>query len=304
MTPATSYDPTTSISMEGEAASRGESILRWSWRIALATLALLTLGVAIFVATADPYTPGSDFGYNLGLVGGLMMLSLLLYPLRKRFSMLERLGAMNTWFRYHMFIGIAGPVLVLFHSTFQLKSMNGTIAFLAMLMVVLSGVIGRFIYRHVHRGLYGRKITLRSAGEDIQACIGRMDSVFSLQGDVEPQLRAFQEYALAPSSGFFQGASRFVTLRSKAFALSARIRAEIRPAMVRRGLDMKLTKRQIILEYKLAKGQINAFRDAVLMAAQLATWERAFSLWHVVHIPFLYLLVISGIVHVIAVHMY
>jgi hypothetical protein len=290
--------------MEGEAASRGESILRWSWRIALATLALLTLGVAVFVATADPYTPGSDFGYNLGLVGGLMMLSLLLYPLRKRFRMLERLGAMNTWFRYHMFIGIAGPVLVMFHSTFQLNSMNGAIAFFAMLMVMLSGVIGRFIYRHVHRGLYGRKLTMSTAREDIQTSIARLGSIFALEADVEPKLRAFQEYAFAPSTGFFQGAWRFVTLRSKALAVSSEIRAEIRPAMVRQGLDMKLPKRQIILEYKLAKGQINAFLDAVVMAAQLATWERAFSLWHLVHIPFLYLLVISGIVHVIAVHMY
>jgi hypothetical protein len=29
-----------------------------------------------------------------------------------------------------------------------------------------------------------------------------------------------------------------------------------------------------------------------------------FSYWHLIHVPFLYLLVFSGVVHVVAVHMY
>jgi len=29
-----------------------------------------------------------------------------------------------------------------------------------------------------------------------------------------------------------------------------------------------------------------------------------FSLWHILHVPFVFMLVISGVVHVIAVHMY
>jgi hypothetical protein len=29
-----------------------------------------------------------------------------------------------------------------------------------------------------------------------------------------------------------------------------------------------------------------------------------FALWHVAHIPFVYLLVLSAVVHVVAVHMY
>jgi len=39
-------------------------------------------------------------------------------------------------------------------------------------------------------------------------------------------------------------------------------------------------------------------------AAQFATYERLFSLWHVLHVPFVYMLVVSAVVHVIAVHMY
>jgi len=35
-----------------------------------------------------------------------------------------------------------------------------------------------------------------------------------------------------------------------------------------------------------------------------AIYERLFSLWHVFHIPLFIMMVISGIVHVIAVHIY
>jgi hypothetical protein len=304
MSEAITYNPTTVISMEGAPTSSGEVVLRWTWRIALVTLGLLVSALAILVARGELYTAGSDFGYNLGLVGGLLLLSLLGYSLRKRIRFLERLGAMNSWFRYHMFVGIGGPTLIVFHSTFELKSMNGSIAFLAMVLVVVSGIAGRFIYRHVHRGLYGRKLSLASAREDIQASILRLGAVFSLQNDIESRLGAFHDYAFAPSQGFFSGLWRFVTLQSRAQALSEEIRHEVKKALVRHGRETTLPSRQVILEYRLAKGCINGYFDSVVRASQLSSWERAFSLWHLIHVPFLYLLVISGIVHVIAVHMY
>ena len=43
---------------------------------------------------------------------------------------------------------------------------------------------------------------------------------------------------------------------------------------------------------------------AVQRNIQFSTYERLFSLWHVVHIPFLCMLVITAVVHVVAVHIY
>ncbi len=51
----------------------------------------------------------TGLGYWLGIVGSLMMLVLLLYPLRKRARFLRSLGKVPTWFRSHMFLGIVGP---------------------------------------------------------------------------------------------------------------------------------------------------------------------------------------------------
>jgi hypothetical protein len=49
---------------------------------------------------------------------------------------------------------------------------------------------------------------------------------------------------------------------------------------------------------------IRRYLNAVVKVAQFKAYERLFSLWHVAHLPFVYLLVISAIVHVIAVHAY
>ena len=46
------------------------------------------------------------------------------------------------------------------------------------------------------------------------------------------------------------------------------------------------------------------YLSSVQRAAQFATWERMFSWWHVLHVPLVYMLVLSAIAHVIAVHIY
>ena len=38
--------------------------------------------------------------------------------------------------------------------------------------------------------------------------------------------------------------------------------------------------------------------------AELNSYERMFGLWHLFHLPFFYMLVVTAIVHVVAVHMY
>jgi hypothetical protein len=49
---------------------------------------------------------------------------------------------------------------------------------------------------------------------------------------------------------------------------------------------------------------VRRYLTAVVRVAQYTAYERLFSFWHLAHIPFVYLLVISAIVHVVAVHAY
>lgn len=279
-----------------------DRLLRAVWRAALAMLVLMVLFLAWLVAVGELYDPGSDFGYNLGLAGGLLMLSLLAYPLRKRIRGLDRFGRMEHWFRFHMVAGVGGPILVLFHSTFRTQSMNGTVALYAMLLVAFSGVVGRFLYRHVHKGLSGRHQTLSEVQAQLRKSTESLRVIFVIRPDLEARLHAFEAEATRPIASVAMRVWRFVTLRARSRVLGRQIRRDAKSALMQIERRGKSTRRQS--GYRRAARQIDTFLDAAVDVAHLAIWERLFSLWHVVHVPFLYLLVVSAVAHVVAVHMY
>ena len=212
--------PMTVISLEGEAKSPSEKIFRGAWRASIVALVCLIVFLAWLVWSGALYDGKSDFAYYLGLVGGLLMSSLLLYPLRKRIAALERLGKMESWFKFHMIAGICGPLMVLFHSTFKTGSLNGAMALYAMLLVALSGVIGRFIYRHIHRGLYGNQLTLGEVSAELKDCAENMGSVFALRPDIEPRLMDFHDAAFSRQGSLIVRVWRFVTLYWKSRRLA------------------------------------------------------------------------------------
>ena len=86
---------------------------------------------------------GNGLGYQLGIAGATMMLLLALYSVRKRVRALDSWGPLTLWFRVHMYLGVLGPLAILYHCNFQLGSLNSSLALISMLLVAGSGVVGR-----------------------------------------------------------------------------------------------------------------------------------------------------------------
>src|SRR5204862_442085 len=127
-------------------------------------------------------------GYALGIIGGSLMLVLLAYSLRKRWAWLEFLGSTPSWFRFHMVLGIAGPLAILYHCNFSTGATNSNVALFSMLTVAGSGIIGRYIYAHIHNGLYGRKLEfgeLRAGADSLRSLSGRISFVPELVTHIE-----------------------------------------------------------------------------------------------------------------------
>jgi hypothetical protein len=80
-----------------------------------------------------------------------------LYSVRKRFRFARKWGNLNVWLSAHIFLGIAGPVLVLFHSVFKFSGIVA-IAFWSMVLVVASGVVGKYIFALIPRSLSGMEL--------------------------------------------------------------------------------------------------------------------------------------------------
>jgi hypothetical protein len=272
-------------------------------RLMLPLTALLVIG-AWGISKQKWYTPGSDFGYNLGLAGGILMLALLLYPLRKHVGFMKSWGASKHWFRAHMILGISGPTLILLHSQFHIGSLNAGVALTCMLVVAGSGIVGRFFYTKIHNGLYGRRASLQERQVTLGISSGDIKSKFHFAPKAEELLKRFEADALAPARNPLEEAVHFATLAMRARIVqwrTGRILAKrLRKAAKQRHWDSaKLHER---LRY--SRGMTRSYLDAIQDTAQFTTYEKLFSLWHVLHVPFVYMMVFSAVFHVIAVHMY
>jgi len=267
--------------------------------------ALVLVSALVWLAAQGGfYTPGDDFGYYIGLVGAIMMLVLLLYPLRKHIGFMQKLGEIRHWFRLHMFFGIAGPLLILFHSTFTIGSLNAGVAMGCMLLVAGSGVVGRFMYRRIHHGLYGRRATLQEMQAQLGAQEGEVRSKFHFAPRVETRLKAFGDLAHSRPVGFLRSAWQFLTISLRARHVRSQCMRELKKILgnhaAQRGWERDKLRRRLAA----AGDMISTYLNAARHAAQFSAYERLFSLWHILHVPFVFMLVISGVVHVIAVHMY
>jgi hypothetical protein len=281
-----------------------EETRKTSFRILLwpALVLLAVLGWA--VRNGQFYEAGDDFGYYLGVIGGLMMLTLLLYSLRKHVSFMHNWGATKHWFRLHMFLGITGPTLILFHSTFRAGSVNAIVALSCMVLVAGSGVIGRVIYRKIHHGLYGRSATLQEVQANLGIIGGDVKSKFHFAPHIEKRLKDFETSALAEHGGAWSRFRQFVTVGVRAGWIHRAVSKEL-ARLAREHLRTHAWDGDKV-EKRLAAGKlaIRGYLDAIIDVSRFTAYERLFSLWHVLHVPFVFMLIISGIAHVIAVHMY
>lgn len=272
-------------------------------------LLVITTIVAVGYFVVSPqtlYKPGDKIGYNMGLVGGLMMVILLLYPLRKRISFLRNLGVLPVWFKWHMIFGILGPTLIVLHSTFHIHSINAAVAMICMLLVSGSGTFGRFFYTKIHHGLYGRQATVNELKAEMEQS-GDVKSVFSFAPSIEKSLEDFrvkaEKYAQASGLGFVN----FIKVGFQASMLSRTLIRELQQIMHVKAKENAYTAAQLQSMEALFdeyRGKITAYLDAVRDASQFHTYERLFSYWHIFHIPLVYMMVFSAIYHVYAVHAY
>ncbi len=251
--------------------------------------------------------PGSGLGYYFGYTGGVMMLLMLLYPLRKNAAWARNWGALRYWFMLHMLFGIGGPVLVLFHSTFHVKSLNAGVALFSMLLVALSGIIGRFIYKRIHHGLYGRKSNLeelQKAVDSIHEKMGKASAVLMDAPGIREKLKQFREMAFGKEGAFPLRAWKFIALNWRRRKLVINCCKELQTAVAYLAKAQGWDTKQQDQHFQEVSSGIGNYLGAVQAAAQFSAYERMFRLWHILHTPFVWLLGISGIIHVIAVNMY
>lgn len=248
-------------------------------------------------------TPESGAGYWLGIIGGSLMLILLLYPLRKKVRFLNMFGPIKYWFKLHMLFGVLGPVAILFHANFSLGSTNSNVAFFSMAIVASSGLVGRYLYAKIHHGLYGRKSNLKELRESLKESKSKLGSHFKLTTKIVYKIKSSERLLLLNRNIIFATLVwPIIFIRTAWFKRSIRklLNKSYADAASAKGWDKKMVR----CMSRDANNEIQPYIDGLYNMYGFRVFESLFSLWHFLHLPLFFMLVFTGILHVVVVHSY
>jgi len=232
--------------------------------------------------------PGGTVGIGLGIAGTALLLLIYLYPLRKRWKWLSKKGKTKRWLDYHILMGLAAPAIITLHSAFKFHGVAG-MAYWSMMAVVISGIVGRYLYNKIPRRLGEAELSLDEA-EKMRAALAAQIAEQNVltREELEPLLAlpAREEVQRMP---LLKALAVIIALDARRAWLIWRVRRH-----AGRHVKNSAELRQAIA---LARRQAALSKDVLF----LARIKQIFRMWHVVHRPFSYSLAVLAAMHILVV---
>jgi hypothetical protein len=226
--------------------------------------------------------PSGTAGQLFGIGGFVFMLVPVAYAMRKRIQALRGFGSMKTWIDVHVFCGIVGPVLVTFHTSFKFNGIV-SVAYWSMMMVALSGVVGRYLYVRIPRSLRGLELTRAELDERAQALsaelvhAGLPDSLLAAVSSFEQ--RVVPRPGAESIMGLLTGE---MTMRRDITHLRRTVKeAGVAPALLESAIRV-IAEHASLLRY----------------TAYMNKTKQLFDVWHVFHMPLVYVMFLIVVLHV------
>ncbi len=216
------------------------------------------------------FKPSGIYGQGLGIIGTLMIFfGVTIYIARKRYNFLSKFIRLKYLLEFHIFLCTLGPILILFHTAFKFGGIV-SIAFWSMVAVVLSGVIGRFIYIQIPRTIEGRELSLNEVKNMKTDLTVVLSEKFKLDPTIIEQIISFTNKQNNSSSKITSRHLRKVLLHT----------------------DLPKKERRFI--FKMIKNEKSLSRKI----GRLETMQRLFKYWHVAHMPFALIMLVIVVIHV------
>lgn len=225
------------------------------------------------------------WGHGFGIIGSLMMIvGVSIYMLRKRIRMFTRLGILKHWLEFHIFLCSLGPILVLYHTAFKFGGLVA-ISFWSMVAVVLSGVIGRYIYLQIPHTIEGREMNLNEINQTKDDLNRRLITVYHLDENTLEEI--LQTVKKRPD----RSGNSMLKRSIDKFHFERKTIKEVKAILKVHKVSGK-SFREVI---GTIKDEINLNRKI----DRLISMQNLFKYWHVAHLPFALLMLIIMLIHVV-----
>ena len=211
------------------------------------------------------------YGQGLGIFGTFFILfGVSIYIARKRYNFMVKQLRLKYLLEFHIFLCVLGPILILFHTAFKFGGIV-SIAFWSMVAVVLSGVVGRYIYIQIPRTIEGRELSLnevKSLKTDLATVLSEK---FKLDNETIQIVVSITNKDSSEKSKF--------TIAS--------LRKELQKNNIPKSECIDILK--MVKKEKSLSGKIT----------RLQTMQKLLKYWHVLHMPFALIMLVIVVIHVI-----
>jgi hypothetical protein len=230
--------------------------------------------------------PSGDWGHGLGIIGSFMMiLGVSVYMIRKRYPKLFNFGYLKHWLELHIFLCSVGPVLVLYHTAFKFGGIV-SVSFWSMVLVALSGVIGRFIYVQIPRTIQGQEMGINALNDLRENLLSKITHAINLDSETLKEFQSIASPERYKQLSFFRALAFFPQDFLKIRRIFNKIKKEIKsaglPGIVRKDI-VKSAKVEIILSRRIG---------------MLRIFHKLFRYWHIAHLPFALIMFVIMLIHV------
>lgn len=258
---------------------------------------LCVLAVGVYFVTAaqlsEPPSGGSWIGYTLGVISAGLIVWLSLLGVRKRVISSGHYS-LKAWVSAHVYLGLSLTVLATLHTGFQFGWNVHTLAYVLMMLVIVSGALGIWAYATLPQRLHGNRgeITRKQMIEGIESLdkqiheaaqpLDRAAAALARQSIEETEMGG--GFLIRLTNSYDSCANRRALARMKALppptsAVQAEAMTKVEQLMQQKADTLALARRQM---------QITAFLEG----------------WLFVHIPATIALLAALTAHIVSVFAY
>ena len=230
--------------------------------------------------------PSGDWGHGFGIIGTLMMiLGVSIYMIRKRVKWFFNFGFLKHWLEFHIFLCTVGPMLVLYHTAFKFGGIV-SVSFWSMVLVVLSGVIGRFIYVQIPRTIQGQEMGINAMNDMRENLASKVTEAVDFDGKTLDEFKVitsterYREFSIIKALLFIP--NDYFKIRSILRKIKKYLKFAGLPKIVRKNI-IKSAKNEIVLARRIGL---------------LRTFHKLFRYWHIAHLPFAITMFVIMLFHV------
>ena len=262
---------------------------RWL-KIALG-VSIAALVIYLGIDVEPRHNGGSWYGYTLGTIGALLILWLTMLGVRKR-AMTRGYFSLKAWTSAHVYLGLSLIVIATLHTGFQLGWNVHTLAYVLMMIVILSGIYGIVVYSTLPEALSDNRSEMtRSQMIDTIAKLDRqIDIAAQLLEDTETVRSSLREDPFR--AGIFARLSG-----SDRNCLNARALTEMRSRLATATGEQEDAIRSVVQLLERKAAALARVRRQLKIKSRLEVWLY-------IHVPTTFALIAALFVHILSVFFY